>query len=51
MRQQVDGSWAVEVEVFLDGAETKSEDCQTGAGTCVLNASRRFKLEANVASP
>jgi hypothetical protein len=29
---------AIAGEVFLDGAETKSEDCLTGAGTCVLNA-------------
>ena len=33
---------AIEGEVFLDGAETKSEDCSTGAGTYVLNVQRRF---------
>jgi hypothetical protein len=29
---------AIEIEVFLDDAVTKSEDCEAGAGTSVLSA-------------
>ena len=42
--------WASKVEVFLDGTETKSEDCHKGAGTIVLDA-HGILPEVNVASP